>query len=90
MSLIVVAFILCHFYLRNILWLTPTPPVFFRISALGVKMVKVKKNASDFEIYENQLVIPVRVEKKYGGIKEFQKAYKKWTKTRDNLPLSQV
>ena len=53
-------------------------------------MVKVKKNASDFEIYENQLVIPVRVEKKYGGIKEFQKAYKKWTKTRDNLPLSQV
>ena len=53
-------------------------------------MVKVKKDASDFEIYENQLVIPVRVETSYGGIKEFQKAYKKWEKTRENLPLLQV
>ena len=75
------------------MWLTPTPPVFFRISALEVKMVKVKKDASDFEIYENQLVIPVRAtcyDQSYGGIQKFQKAYKKWKKTRDNLPLLQV
>ena len=75
------------------MWLTPTPPVFFRISALEVKMVKVKKDASDFEIYENQLVIPVRavtMVNGYGGIQKFQKAYKNWKKTRDNLPLLQV
>ena len=53
-------------------------------------MVKVKKDASDFEIYENQLVLPVRVMKSDGGVKEFQKAYKKWTETKENLPLSQV
>ena len=53
-------------------------------------MVKVKKDASDFEIYENQLVLPVRVMKSNGGVKEFQKAYKKWTETREHLPLSQV
>ena len=64
---------------------------------LNAKMVKVKKDASDFEIYENQHVIPVRVGlgsykqiPKYGGIKEFQKGYKKWKNTRKNLPLLQV
>ena len=76
--------------MRNILWLTPTPPVFFRIYAMGIKKVKVKNNASDFEIYETHGVLPLSVEKKLGGFRKFTKEYEKWAqgpKGPEHIPL---
>ena len=72
------------------MWLTPTPPVFVRVYAMGVKKVKVNINANDFEIFETQAVMPLNVEEKYGSFKNFKKEYKKWTEAKQNVPIYQV
>ena len=51
---------------------------------MGVKKVKVKINANDFEIFETQAVMPLNVEEKYGSFKKFKKEYKKWTEAKQN------
>ena len=75
--LLFVAFILSHFYVRNILWITPTPPAFFIIKAMESKKVKVKRGMSDFEIMQSQNVIPLRVVQNYGSYRQFVKAFQK-------------
>ena len=57
---------------------------------MGVKKVKVKINANDFEIFESQAVMPLNVEEKYGSFKNFKKEYKKWTEAKQNVPIHQV
>ena len=75
MTLLASALVLAPFYLRDILWMTPIPPVVFRIYTMERKMIKVKKGATDFEIFENHGVIPTRVEKQYGGFRKFLKDF---------------
>ena len=81
MALLVLGIILAPFYLRNILWLSPTPPIFFRVYTMGRKMVKVKKGATDFEICQTHGVIPLRAEATFGGLRKFKKQFDKWEKT---------
>lgn len=78
MGLLFIAFIMCPFYLRNIMWFTPTPPVFFRIYALEPKMVNVKRRATDFEIFEEKGIIPLRVIETFGSIQKFAKNFLEW------------
>ena len=83
MALLGSALILAPFYLHDILWLTPTPPVFVRLYTMERKMVKVKRGATDFEILETHGVIPIRVEKQFGGFREFIKKFEEWQKARN-------
>ena len=77
MALLASALILAPFYLHDILWMTPTPPVFIRFYTIERKIIKVKKGATDFEIFENHGVIPTRVEKLTGGFRKFVKDFEK-------------
>ena len=83
--LLFVAFILSHFYLRNILWITPTPPIFFIIIAMECRKIKVRRGMSDFDIYEREKIIPLRVYEKYGSYRSFIKDYQKFCTNRQNL-----
>ena len=82
MGLLFIAFIMCPFYVRNIMWFTPTPPVFFIIYALEPKTVIVKKVASDFEIFEDKGIVPLRAIERFGSIKKFTKNFVEWQQLR--------